>query len=266
MAEEYIRDADDQRARQRGVDAPQAGHGCDTSKNETADLSFASSLLGDLRLSGRSNGPTRAAAMLGMQGTHGNRAVQRAVAARSQPLPVQRGDEEDEQKPSFKPWLPELGLPFGGGWGFKGEGKGIGLNYKGGSASGGIGYDYGGGFTAEGGFKSPWGKGSLGLEFDPWKKEGSAGLKLGDFWMKGQYGEHGPALGFGYGNPFVTPPGFPANPGDPSKDWRKGELGPGMFGPPGDIEKNKKRWGIAGGFGPDAQGNPFPWLGFGGVF
>jgi hypothetical protein len=224
--------------------------------------------LGEAGASGRGSAGVRASGMQTMQQTYGNRAVQRFVGRSSTmqaaPVPVQRDDEEDPNKPSFSPWLPELKLPFGGGLGFRGEGKGIGIDYKGNGASGGIGYDYGGAFTAEGGFRSPFGKSSLGLEFDPWKKEGSAGLKLGDFWMKGQYDDKGPSFGFGYGSPFVTPPGFPANPADPSKDWRKGELGPGMFGPPGDIEKDKKSWGIGGGLGRDKDGNPFPWLGFGG--
>jgi hypothetical protein len=219
---------------------------------------------------GHGSSAVRASGMQAMQQAYGNRAVQRYMGRsgtmQAAPLPVQRDDEEDPNKPSFRPWLPELRLPFGGGFGFKGEGKGIGLDYKGNGASGGIGYDYGGAFTAEGGFKSPFGKSSLGLEFDPWKKEGSAGLKLGDFWMKGQYDDKGLGFGFGYGSPLITPPGFPAIPGDPSKDWRKGEVGPGMFGPPGDIEKDKKSWGIGGGLGRDKDGNPFPWLGFGGYW
>src|SRR5688572_23959283 len=209
MSEDYVQGIDDHRTRRSSLALDSAqehnieGHGV-----QEASLTSTASMLNDLRLTGRGNGSMRAAAMQRMQQTHGNRAVQRFVEraiTQIAPMPVQRDDEEDPNKPTFRPWLPELGLPFGGGWGFKGEGKGVGINYKDGSGSGGVGYDYGGGFTAEGGLKSPWGKLSGGLEFDPWKKEGSAGLKLGDLWLKGQYGEKGWGIGGGYGSPPINP-------------------------------------------------------------
>jgi hypothetical protein len=267
MSEEYIQGMDDHRTRRSSLelDSDQQNHNGGRGVEE-ASLTSVASLLSDRRLTERGNGSVRAATIQQMQQTHGNRAVQRYVGrATTQMVPVQRGDP-----PSFTPWLPELKWPFGGGWSMTGEGKGVGLGYKGGYGSGGIGYDYGGGFTAEGGYKFPWGKSSLGLEFDPWKKEGSAGLKLGDLWLKGQYGEKGWGIGGGYGSPFINPGGLPANPGDPSKDWRKGEVGPGMFGPPGDIEKQKKPWGFGFGFGKDDTPQPnnpggLGWWGFGGI-
>jgi hypothetical protein len=158
-------------------------------------------------------------------------------------------------------------LPAGGGLSLHGGGSGVELEYQRGPFTGGLGYEYGGGFTAEGGIKTPLGPASLGLGFDPWKKEGTAGLRLGDFWLNGQYGEKGWGLGAGYGFPFITPPGFPTNPGDPSKDWREGEIGPGIFGPPGDIQKyGDKSWGIGGGVSVDQEGHPTVWGGIGGYF
>jgi hypothetical protein len=268
MSEEYVKGIDEQHAPRSVEHALAREHQTGGPGESAAELSGSASLLRAAGHSGRGNRSVRATSIQSMQHVHGNRAVQRFLQRTF--LPVQRGDEDEQKLPSFRPWLPELGLPFGGGWGFKGEGKGVGIDYKGGSGSGGIGYDYGGGFSAEGGYKFPWGKSSLGLEFDPWKKEGSAGLKFGDLWLKGKYGEKGWGIGGGWGSPPINPEGLPANPGDPSKDWRKGEVGPGMFGPPSDIEKQKKGWGFGFGFGKDDS--PLPnnpgglgWWGFGGI-
>src|SRR5690348_3266560 len=63
-------------------------------------LPTVSRLLADPAIQGRGNGPVRQAAILQLQRTHGNRAVQRALAAfprrpasaaiSSSPLPIQR--------------------------------------------------------------------------------------------------------------------------------------------------------------------------------
>jgi hypothetical protein len=269
MSEEYMAGIDDRRSCRSNIEgSTEQEYRTEGPGGDGPSLTAAPSMLGDLRLAGRGNSSLRAAAIQRMQQTHGNRAVQRFIQRTSatQTMPVQRQDEEEQKKLSFRPWLPELKLPFGGGWGLTGEGKGIGLGYKRGGTSGGIGYNWGGPLTAEGGFKTGWGKGSVGLEFDPWKKEGTAGLRFGNVWIGGGYGPHGPSFGLGYGDPVTTPPGLPTNPSDPAKEWRQGEIGAGMFQPPGEVEKNKKGWAVGGGLGRDGKGNPFPWLGVGGYW
>jgi len=191
-----------------------------------AELARPGSFLSSWSVAGRANASRRAASMLKMQKTYGNRSVQRFVQrspARSSGLvPVQRGDP-----PGVSLWpYPTLDLPFGPGTGIAADPSAINLNWNLGGMSGKLGYEYEGNLTGE--------------------------ANVGDYWLKGGLGKKGFGLGLGYGNPLITPPGIPPMGNDPSGDLRGGDLDPRTLGKSlGDMKDSKVKpgwsWGLQGG-------------------